>query len=425
MPVIELKKSVYIKLNALYWVIAQMICTGIHLKVARSPKLLIIPCEPWSIVGSRGDEAMIMAIIQQFRLREPTGDIVILSGTPEFEKTEDGQRLGVRFHFAWRGRIQLRNIFKAILVEAPTECYVLGADCMDGKYSVLTSQLLLASADLAARLGIKSCLTGFSFNDHPVPVLRSWFRKVSSKLTLRVRDPLSLERFTTFTGVEAKLVADVAFLLKPEVTERVQRVIDWVDEQKRQTRKVLGFNLHGMLITTAALKKSSGTTLNEEIQIFQNQVLEQLKNFLCQNPSVAVLLIPHDFRGGGDHVLLKPIGDCLTKTYADRVAGIEESFTATELKALCGRLDSVFTSRMHLGIAALGMGVPIACFAYQGKFAGLFDHFSYPERYVLAPSEVSHLSATLDDFLKNLDSVKKTIQEALPSVIQLAETGIS
>src|SRR5574344_391976 len=70
--------------------------------------------------------------------------------------------------------------------------------------------------------------------------------------------------------------------------------------------------------------------------------------------------------------------------------------SAPELKALCGHLDCLFTSRMHLAIAALGRGKPVAAFAYQGKFTGLFRHFDLPEDLILPSTAVDRLGAVLD-----------------------------
>ena len=42
-----------------------------------SPLLMLLPCEPGSVIGSRGDEAMIYAILGDFRRRHPDGKIMV------------------------------------------------------------------------------------------------------------------------------------------------------------------------------------------------------------------------------------------------------------------------------------------------------------------------------------------------------------
>ena len=51
------------------------------------PSLVLVPCEPWSVVGSRGDEAMVYSILRDFRLRHPEGRITIVTGSPDMAKT--------------------------------------------------------------------------------------------------------------------------------------------------------------------------------------------------------------------------------------------------------------------------------------------------------------------------------------------------
>ena len=43
-------------------------------------------------------------------------------------------------------------------------------------------------------------------------------------------------------------------------------------------------------------------------------------------------------------------------------------------------VDLVLTGRMHLAIAALGMGTPPLCVAYMDKFEGLFHLFDIASR---------------------------------------------
>jgi len=472
----DLKIRCYRFALALYWLWAQVLCCFRTLfgKVSARPKVMIIPCEPWSIVGSRGDEAMIVAIIQHFRQEHPEGEVVIISGTPDFERTTDGQRLrqmsptgtgasplpvtpnaerrtsnselgdlcetvstgtgtpsspvgsgdalvpdagqrlgsSVRFLHAWRGRIPIRAIFRALCSEAPTEFYVLGADCMDGHYSVWTSLILLASADLGHRLGIPTHLTGFSFNEHPESTLLPYYRLVSSSFVFNVRDAVSLARFVEQTGRRARLVADVAFNLVPEHAALCDAHFEWARAQKARGRSVIGFNLHILLVPEG-----------QPFETFARRVADQLSKVLENRSDLALLFIPHDYRGGGDVACLQPVYQPLSERFPDRVRLVEEVLSAAQLKGLCVALDGLFTSRMHLGIAALGMGVPVMGFVYQGKFAGLWRHFELPQTYCLCPGAIGtdEMSIRLCEFLSNLSDLRAQVACRYSSVKALAE----
>lgn len=376
------------------------------------PSLVLVPCDPSSVIGSRGDEAMVYSIARDFRSRHPEGRIMIVTSRPSFAETADGQRLkvdlGVEFSCAWRPRLFLSNIIRAYKEARATEVYVLGADCMDGHWSVYTSLILLAAADLAARMGIATRLTGFSWNAHPsLKVVRA-FRNVTQKLPILVRDPVSYERFKGDVrhgkGVKtAKLVADVAFNLQPYKTPMVRTELDWMNVQHAQGRFILGFNLHSMLVP------------KEKLKGFVDVVVAQLLKFMGSHPNVALVLVPHDYRVDGDLKVLEQVAAGLASEMS-RVRLVTTVLSAEELKALAGGFDALFTSRMHLGIATLGMGKPIGAFMYQGKFIGLFRQFGLPETLVLSPEEADEVAEVLGVLLHEAEPLMASVANALPTI---------
>jgi len=383
------------------------------------PSLVLVPCEPWSVVGSRGDEAMVYSILRDFRLRHPEGRVTIITGSPDMAKTPDGQRLvrdfGVEFVHAWRPRFFLSNIVRVYRDVRATEVYVLGADCMDGHWSMYLSITLLAAADLAVRMGLAVRLTAFSWNEHPCSDVVKAFGKVTPKLPILVRDPISYERFVQNVrlkkGHTATLVADIAFNLKPRITPLVQTELDWMAEQRAAGRFVLGFNLHAMLVKKENLPSLIETTI------------AQLRGFMAEHPQMALALVPHDYREGGDTEVLKQIAEALASEGA-RVRLVTPVFAAEELKALTGGLDALFTSRMHLGIAALGMGKPISVFAYQGKFVGLFRHVSLSEALILSPENADGLAKALGALVRDVAAFTQAVAKALPATMDLAKKNL-
>lgn len=136
----------------------------------RPPALMLFPCDSGSVIGSRGDEAMVYAILDDFLRRRPDGRIVVVTTSLSFADSPDGRRL--RTDFAPRLAVLhtpggLMNFLGLLLSERPAEVYALGVNCMDGHYSPFTSVNLLGVCDLATRLSIPSALTSFSWNEHP------------------------------------------------------------------------------------------------------------------------------------------------------------------------------------------------------------------------------------------------------------------
>lgn len=361
---------------------------------------------------------MVYAILSDFHNRHPEGRIVVVTTSSSFADSSDGRRLRADFSPSLAVRPTpggLKNFFKLLLAERPTEVYALGADCMDGHYSPFTSVNLLGVCDLATRLGIPSVLTSFSWNDHPHAAVVRAFRLVTPRLPILLRDSVSFARFTKGVsrtqGARTELVADVAFNLKPKNSAAVRTELDWMSAERRRGQLVLGFNLHAMLVPAA------------ELPGFIDHVAHVLNVFLAAHPNVSLVFIPHDYRDGGDLAVLKQL-HAATKAQNVRISASDHSLSAAELKALTGGLDALFSSRMHLAIAALGQGKPVAGFAYQGKFAGLFRHFDLTETLILLPRNVTDLPHVLTDLVTDAQTLATVVSDRLPHVLELARRNL-
>lgn len=376
------EKIAFLRLN-LSWAVLRFLAPFLRWRGAE-PSLVLVPCDPWTVIGSRGDEAMIYAVLQSFRKRHPEGRITVVTANASAANSEDCQRMRRDFNlayvYAWRPRLQIWNIVRAVRHARATEVFVLGADCMDGHYSPHTSTILFAVADLACRLGLKTRLTGFSWNEHPHPRTVAAAKKTTTALEILIRDPDSFGRVKSILP-RARLVADTAFCLEPLFSDRVRAVLAQMESDRKAGRYVLGVNLNPMLKVDVA---SVAQALNAQ-------------------SNISVCLIPHDYRSGGDLAELRKLEPLLTVPH--RL--LTDVYSAAELKALTSGLDALFTSRMHLGIAALGMGKPVAAFAYQGKFSGLFEHVGLSKDLLVIPEmSASQMLAALSGLrsLKSIDA---------------------
>lgn len=380
-------------------------------------RLLIVPCEPWSVIGSRGDEAMIVAAVQHFRRRVPGLRVAVITADPEGSAA--ARRMGFEPLEAWRGARMLENIYHAADEFDPAFAVVLGADVMDGYYSPVISLVLLATADLLARRGTRTSLLGFSFNQRPAPSLRQAFGMLDERLHVNVRDPLSLERVQRFSAVTGRLVADTAFLLEPDANSpRYAEVAGWIAQRRVAGDRVLAVNVHPMLIRHAR---------PEQVTELAGTLARAFATLGASHP-LSLLLLPHDYRERvGDNRCLTPMAATLSASLPGRVLHVPEPHSAAQLKALVGLTDGLVSSRMHLLIAALGMGLPVAAFTYQDKFQGLFRHFELPEWLLFAPQgrlNDADLSQFLARFVESLHGVRAQVAARLPTVRSLAQLNV-
>lgn len=376
-------------------------------------KFLIIPCDQKTVIGSRGDEAMMIAMIQSIRAKNANAIISLLTYADfkhpillEYEVKVIPKWANPSWSL--RDILEVCSHFDSIMI--------VGADTMDGHYSLLNSSRLWVVADSVARLGKRSTILGFSFNSTPALRIINLIKNVSSKVNVLLRDPVSHERFEKITGRQAQCAADAAFQLhESDAIPQMDRLLNWIEEKKTNNLKIIGFNVHPMLfdMSDPAVKST-----------FIQDCSKALRHAMSEHP-ISILLISHDFRGSNeadlgllDSIYANIKGDAGDKIYLDR-----HPYSATELKFIAGNMDAVFSARMHLCIATLGMKKPVGVLTYQGKFEGLFSYFKLPGELMLDPNSMSleeDIFLAISFLVDNLPELTSVVNESWAGVKQLS-----
>ena len=382
--------------------------------------LVIIPCAPDSVIGSRGDEAMIVASIQNFRRSAGTEAPVTIICSDSFSNPGWSwlqQRYNVSLSKIWNGPYPVGKVVDEVVKLQPSEIYILGADCMDGQYSPYISFELLALYTILRKKQYRISLLGFSYNNHPHRLLNRLFRKIGKDVPFNLRDSISLEHFRQHTRLpNTRLVADAAFMLVPdsksEAASRYKTKIDAL--RKNGATVVLAFNLHPML------RKEQ---TQQELAEYARAMSSRFQELLLKHPNLGIVLLPHDDRKRiSDNYMLAGMYEQLSQEFAQRVIYDSQVYRAEEIKGFLNQFDGVISSRMHLAIAALGMEVPVMTSEYQDKFRGLFSHFNYPEKYLLTPEEFSSSLFTrrVNEFIGELVELREHIHAKLTDVMELS-----
>ncbi|MDO8768800.1 MAG: polysaccharide pyruvyl transferase family protein [Burkholderiaceae bacterium] len=376
-------------------------------------KYLIIPCDQKTVMGSRGDEAMMIAMIQSIRAKNPNAIISLLTYA-DFEHPilleYEIKVIPKWANPSW----SLRDIL-AVCSEFDS-IMIVGADTMDGHYSLLNSSRLWVVADSVARLGKISTILGFSFNSTPALRIINLIKNVSFKVNVLLRDPVSHGRFEKITGRQARCAADAAFQLhESDAIPQMDNLLNWIEEKKANNLKIIGFNVHPMLfdMSDPAVKST-----------FIQDCSKALRHAMGEHP-ISILLISHDFRGSNeaDLGLLDSIYANIKDDVGDKIYLDRHPYSATELKFIAGKMDAVFSARMHLCIATLGMKKPVAVLTYQGKFEGLFSYFKLPGELMLDPNSMSleeDIFLAISFLVDNLSLLTTVVNESWAGVKQLS-----
>ena len=359
--------------------------------------------------GSLGDEAMMTVCMERLRQEGQRFGIADFAAgdrwpdePPETKHIDFSGFFGATYVRSLPGAVRALREFDRL--------WCLGADVMDGHYSEVGSLRRIALAHLAADLGLEVSILGFSFNESPRELVVEALRQLPSSVGILARDPISHARLIKHLGRPICLVADVAFGLEvPYDLDLAERdIIEWV-----RTRHMRGDRVVGLNVSHRAFKSIGRDDASEAIDAYASA----LTTFLRRHSDVSIVCIPHDYRGGRDEMsdpeLLAAIAHEVDPEKSQRILVPHFRLHAPFVKNLVGEVDAVLSGRMHLVIAALGQGTPASGLSYQGKLAGLYEHFRLPD-LALEPSHAltrSGLTHALDRLLDDSAALSARIAE--------------
>lgn len=376
----------------------------------QSADVFLIAADKKDLIGSKGDEAMLKAAIEQ--IRSQNQDVQIVTSCIDRNCENIAHDLGLRTVNQWVGPWMPLTFLRQTLNSCPKQTYIMGADVMDGYYSPIGSLKMVIAADILSRSGSQVNFLGFSFNRAPSKLLKKAFLRLDNQVRIYLRDPISFERFQCFTGRSGCLVADTAFLLTPTSESSVVHSFkDWALVQQHLGRKLLALNYHTILFKQ-----------DDDVWALEASMLTMIKT-LSDKYKISWVLLPHDDREyAGDLLAMKSLNDHLQDSDLNYY-WFNAPPQASEVKGLIKSVDGVVTGRMHLSIAALGQGVPVLVLTYQGKFAGLLQHFGLPEWIEVSPASAmdsDYLTNVVERFIVDLPLLTEQVVKELPAVKSLA-----
>ena len=383
------------------------------------PVVLIIPPDPALLTSSKGDEAMIGVTLAHFRNQWP--NVRFLVATAGDEADANARRLNTEPVRALDEQLSLRQSLALLEGRNLRACVTIGADVLDGSYSQEFSGKLLMLTGMLARRGVETIVTGFSVSERPYPKLRFLLDEFTDDVVFNLRDPVSFSRFKMLTGASANLVADVAFLLQPQHdSEAACAARQWCETQRAAGRKVIGLNLHPLLLD---LKERHNIH-----RVVANFI--QVTRAMIRRHDVSVVLLDHDFRGdSADYHCLDLVEQELREELPARVFRSPVRLSAAELKAVASYLDGIVSGRMHLMIASCGAGTPVFGIEYKGKMGGLMKHFQLDVTNLSNAAEIMDVpevfSCKLDRFIDNLDLCRQQLLDNRAEIHRLASLNFA
>lgn len=372
-------------------------------------------------LGSLGDQAMLLVAIQRLRAAGYNEILIISEEKPSRRDLPQfpDRVIGVEGYFHWKisEAIRFQREFSSC-----NGCFILGADIMDGHYSVADSLKRVHLLELASSFGFVGKAFGFSFNESPAKSVVNALRSLPDAVELLARDPVSHRRLESALERPVKLVADLAFLLQPDPEgDSAKATLRWIKSQRAQGARVIGVNANALL--------ARGNYKDPyPVAVGLAKAMHELHK---AHPELCFVLISHDSRGAfNDAALNRIVYEIVSFNNAairERIFIMPSPCYASEVKAVSAELDLAITGRMHFAIACLGQGTPALCIGYQGKMEGLFEHFELPDM-VISPNNAfdsNGLAEMAKAKLEKATELRAHINKRLPKVHSLAELNFS
>ena len=375
------------------------------------PKTQILVLPPTD-EGSLGDEAMLTALCGKLGdMGLDKINVITFYASKQLYPISNSKSFDMSSFFRW-GSIKSQFLFLFNVITTK-KFFVLGADVMDGFYDETRSLRRMHLLDLAQKSGCPAALLGFSFKNSARPSCIEKMKKLNGRVAIHVRDPHSHQRLLD-SGVHlAKLVTDMAFMLKPDGQSRgkeFSNTLSWIKQKQDEGTPLLGLNLNFTMLWGKGIPKQ---------EVIESYIV-LVKQILATQP-FSIVFIPHDKRATdeclSDWQVAYAIRDQLSDGESHRFLVCPETMTAANVKHIAGEIDLVLTGRMHLAIAAFGQITPVVGLGYQDKFKGMFSHVGI-ERNVLEAEAVKDPDALIEK-LQSVYQEKVTQKQTIASRLKL------
>jgi len=360
---------------------------------------------------NRGDQALLAVVVDELERRGAGPLTLLTTSNHPIESLDVTPQRVIRndlFHLFLTRRSFREEIIFPSLVFKHRHLVMIGADVLDEGYSIERSVASMHAIELANRVGVETRIFGFSVNGPPSAGLQSRMKQLGQKTRLFVRDPESFRRLESVATPGIEAAGDLAFLLHPAEASELQPA--WLAFAAEHAGRLIGLNL-----TQVVLRLYGG----EETRL--NIVAEACRRLALED-GLRFFLIPHD----------EPEGIAYLRSFqhrleqgGERISILIDPLSHSRcLKRIAGMCEHVFTCRLHLGIATLGMGRPMTGFPYQGKFEGQFELFGLSNDGLIGPDQFPKTAEEMFNLMRNRisqsDSLALQVQSRLPSVLELS-----
>ena len=206
----------------------------------------------------------------------------------------------------------------------------------------------------------------------------------------------------------------------------------YIENAHKNKRKVVGITFGGFNMPVGPYDMWPRSEEQYEVYLkLVEYMIKQLELDIIVFSHTNGFDLPPNFKlkNGRDHIILEKFYKLLiekNEDYRKHIILVDEPLLPCNIKALIGQLDMLITGRVHASVAAASQCVPTVYIEYDrrviysDKMYG-FSSLLGMDKYVCVPENLQGLIKTVTECHKNLEQIKKELQERIPIIQQCAD----
>jgi polysaccharide pyruvyl transferase CsaB len=326
-----------------------------------------------------GDDAILLAIINNLRNIKSDIRIVVLSKTPKITAKNYGVDSIDRF-----------NLFEVVKAMKKTRLFLNGGgNLIQDVTSTRSLVYYLTTIYLAKHMGLKVMLYANGIG----PVTRHFNRYLTSKI-INLVDVITLREEASLLELEAlnvnnpeiTVTADPALGLVPADPQEIQQV--FINEEIPSDHTLAGFSI----------RKWAGYER-------YSPIIAQAADYIEEKYNVKSVFVPLHFPS--DLSVAEDIASKMKHTPFI----IRNMYDIDKTLGIIKKLDMVLGMRLHALIYAVSLSVPVIGLIYDPKVQGFLEYVGQPSAGNVANLEFENLKQLIDKVWNNRETISRQLEE--------------
>lgn len=343
-----------------------------------------------------GDDAILLAILDNLRKYKQDVKILVLSKKPEETKKIYGVDAADRFNF--------NEVIKAM--KSSRVFLNGGGNLIQDESSTRSLMYYLTTIYLAKKLGLKVMLYSNGIGAISKKINRMITSRIINKADIiTLREKISLKEIESLkiTKPEVLVTADPAFTLQPCVDEEALAILE--KEGITKDKPLVGISIRKWANAAGYTKQIAAAA-----------------DYLHEAYNVQTVLIPMHYPHDVE------ISNTLASMMKHKPGIIKNKYNVTQTLGIMKNMDMIIGMRLHALIYGASLQVPVVGLIYDPKVEGFLEYINQPSAGYVEDLDYERVIATLDQVWNNRQDIREQLaaskQQLVDKALQNAEIAI-